>query len=85
MPFAGYENFDACVTDQTSRGKSQDVARRICGKLQSEYKKKEAIDSTSLPNSVANREQGVNPNKKRNKKDQKAFNIVLDLISRSFK
>ena len=34
MPFAGYVNFDACVADQVSNGKSPEAARRICGALQ---------------------------------------------------
>jgi len=36
MPFAGYENFEACVLDQTKKGHSEESARRICGKLQAE-------------------------------------------------
>tara|TARA_A100000172_G_scaffold65331_1_gene44826 strand:+ start:2068 stop:2682 length:615 start_codon:yes stop_codon:yes gene_type:complete len=67
MPFAGYENFRACVADQKSKGKSEDAANAICGSLQAQYKEKaaqgfevmkSAIDSSSLPNSTANREQG---------------------------
>jgi len=36
MPFAGYENFAACVVDQRKKGHSEESARRICGKLQAE-------------------------------------------------
>ena len=36
MPFAGYENFEACVIDQKSKGYSANSARKICGKLQAE-------------------------------------------------
>jgi phage gp29-like protein len=38
-PFAGYESFEACVLDQTSRGRSEGAARRICGALQAEAEK----------------------------------------------
>lgn len=34
MPFAGFENFEACVLDQRGKGKSDESARRICGALQ---------------------------------------------------
>lgn len=36
LPFAGYEDFDACVTDQQSKGHDEESARRICGALQSQ-------------------------------------------------
>lgn len=71
MPFAGYENFDACVADQVSRGKSQEAAAKICGKLQAEHKQKDAISESTLPNSVANREQGVAAGGKKKKKRPK--------------
>lgn len=35
-PFAGYGDFAACVLDQEGKGNSNDEARRICGKLQSD-------------------------------------------------
>src|SRR5262245_61773536 len=36
MPFAGYEDFDACVVDQRRKGHSEESARKICGALQAE-------------------------------------------------
>lgn len=39
LPFAGYENFEACVLDQVSRGHDDEAARRICGALQEESDK----------------------------------------------
>lgn len=33
MPFAGYDDFDACVSDQKSKGKSDESAKKICGYL----------------------------------------------------
>lgn len=40
MPFAGYEDFDACVIDQKSKGHSDDSAHKICGALQAQAEKK---------------------------------------------
>jgi 5-methylcytosine-specific restriction endonuclease McrA len=40
MPFAGYENFDACVQAQKQKGKSDVAARSICGALQRDLKGK---------------------------------------------
>lgn len=37
--FAGYEDFDACVSSQMGDGKDEDDAHRICGRLQSEFEK----------------------------------------------
>lgn len=34
-PFAGYEDFEACVVDQRRQGASEQAARKICGALQS--------------------------------------------------
>ena len=34
MPFSGYKNFQACVTAQKKKGKSDESARKICGYLQ---------------------------------------------------
>lgn len=34
MPFAGFEDFDACVIAQVGKGHDEETARRICGKLQ---------------------------------------------------
>ncbi|MFQ5695771.1 MAG: hypothetical protein ACE5HB_07270, partial [Terriglobia bacterium] len=36
MPFAGFENFEACVAAQIKRGESEESARAICGRLQAE-------------------------------------------------
>lgn len=35
-PFAGFENFDACVISMKDKGYSDEVAHKICGKLQSD-------------------------------------------------
>ena len=42
MPFAGYQNFDACVDDQRAKGKGEDAARRICGALQARVEKQKS-------------------------------------------
>jgi len=42
MPFAGYQDFDACVLAQTADGKSDESARRICGALQEESEPEDA-------------------------------------------
>ncbi len=39
-PFAGYPNFDACVVDQTGKGRSESEARSICGALQRDTEKR---------------------------------------------
>lgn len=39
MPFAGYENFAACVADQKRKGKSDESAHKICGALQAKVEK----------------------------------------------
>jgi len=36
LPFAGFENFEACVIAQERDGKTSEEARRICGALQAE-------------------------------------------------
>ena len=38
-PFAGYEDFGACVAAQTANGKDEDAAHRICGALQATHEK----------------------------------------------
>jgi len=46
-PFADYENFDACVADQKSKGHPEESANKICGKLKHELEddvKKELED-----------------------------------------
>ena len=40
-PFAGYKDFDACVADQLSKGKSQSSAEKICGYLKHRTEKAE--------------------------------------------
>lgn len=35
--FAGFENFDVCVTAQTKRGHTEESSKRICGWLKSRY------------------------------------------------
>lgn len=40
MPFAGYENFDACVVDQLKRGNDAESARKICGALEAGTEKR---------------------------------------------
>ena len=127
MPFAGYENFAACVADQKTQGHGDADARAICGALERDSKPYEgrsagraasrynksgagkyrqksagyykraqkgfvaikntifkaasaAIDSSTLPNSVANREQGVDPEKKRKKKQ---FKLIRDMVSKA--
>ena len=39
MPFAGFKNFQACVSFQVKNGKSGDSANKICGALQSRLEK----------------------------------------------
>jgi len=56
MPFASYSDWDACIVDQKSRGKTAIAARRICGKLQSEHEEKEksmTTDAQEQPAEVA--------------------------------
>jgi phage I-like protein len=48
MPFAGYENFAACMLDQTKKGHSEESARRICGKLQGEAEGEMSEEKTPL-------------------------------------
>jgi hypothetical protein len=48
MPFAGYSNFDACVADQTKRGKSDESARKICGALQARAENKKSEELAAL-------------------------------------
>jgi len=44
MPFAGYENFDACTAHQMKKGKSKESANKICGALQSKIEGKSMLD-----------------------------------------
>ena len=39
MPFAGYENWDACINDQLKAGKSKQSADKICGRLKADHEK----------------------------------------------
>jgi hypothetical protein len=59
MPFAGYQNFAACVADQKNKGKSDEASRAICGSLQAKYESqkgfdvlKQAIDSSQSENNL---------------------------------
>lgn len=45
-PFAGFENFQACVTEQTGKGHSDESARKICGALQAQTEKVEPEELT---------------------------------------
>lgn len=40
-PFADYENFNACVSDQKSKGHDEESAKKICGSLQARTEKGE--------------------------------------------
>ena len=42
-PFAGFRNFAACVSKMKKTGKSDDVASKICGRLQERHEKKGLI------------------------------------------
>lgn len=42
-PFAGFADFDACVTAQTNKGHSAASARKICGAIQAETEKAERV------------------------------------------
>lgn len=55
-PFAGYETFDDCVADQRAKGKDEESARSICGKLQSEAEKR-STEELMLDARHAEREQ----------------------------
>lgn len=44
MPFAGFEDFDACVVAQRGKGKTEESARKICGFLQAQAESKKAAD-----------------------------------------
>lgn len=35
-PFASYENWEACVADQKSKGHSEESAKKICGKIKAQ-------------------------------------------------
>lgn len=44
MPFAGFENFDACLTDEEMRKRSPDeeTRRKVCGSLQAKAEKEQS-------------------------------------------
>lgn len=46
MPFAGFENFSACVAAQEKKGKSNESARRICGALMQRFEKSADLSET---------------------------------------
>lgn len=55
MPFAGFEDFDACVgsvspkkNPKTGKPYGAETARKICGKLQSRHEKKKSIEYKSF-------------------------------------
>ena len=52
MPFAGFENFSACLRELRRQGKSDLSARRICGALQARFedKSKAVMGRTSVEN-----------------------------------
>ncbi len=54
MPFAGFENFDACVLAMKAKGHSEEEARRMCGKIQADAEKKMADGSTSFTTGFEN-------------------------------
>jgi hypothetical protein len=43
MPFSGYEDFAACVTDQKKKGHTEEEARKICGYLQDKAEKRKKL------------------------------------------
>lgn len=53
MPFAGFENFDACVLAQTDKGHDAESAKKICGRLKADFERKEGVtmrtDASSTP------------------------------------
>jgi len=44
MPFSGYSDFNSCVADQIKKGKSEEVAKKICGALQAKVEGKKELD-----------------------------------------
>jgi hypothetical protein len=48
MPFAGFKDFDACVISMKEKqGYSEEVAKKVCGKLKSDHEKDHPIKSVS--------------------------------------
>ncbi len=41
MPFAGFQDFKACITSQRKKGHSMERSRKICGFLKSKFEKSE--------------------------------------------
>lgn len=40
MPIGPYKNWAACISAQVSKGYKKDVAEKICGKIESNKRKK---------------------------------------------
>jgi len=55
MPFAGYTDFDACVADHVSQGKSAERARRICGAIKAKAEAEEIIAADMVSVQVLDR------------------------------
>lgn len=47
MPMGPYSDFESCIKDQKSKGKSEETARKICGFIK---KKTEGGEDISLEN-----------------------------------
>lgn len=41
MPFGKWENFNECVLDMQEQGYDEETAKKICGTLERELKRKE--------------------------------------------
>ncbi|HUU77503.1 MAG TPA: hypothetical protein VMX55_04105 [candidate division Zixibacteria bacterium] len=41
MPFANYPDWGSCVIDQMKKGKSKEVANKICGALKKKFENRE--------------------------------------------
>lgn len=46
MPFGPYEDWDACILDQTSKGHDEESAKRICGRLQADLERAKPMAKT---------------------------------------
>ncbi len=81
-PFAGYKDFDACVKDQLSKGKSEESAKKICGALQARaegksYSLGNAHEKNKEEKSMAEDEE-KQPEQEEKKEDKMA--AVLELV-----
>ena len=45
MPFAGFKDFNACVSAQKADGKSEESARKICGAIKARVEKAAIVDA----------------------------------------